>query len=353
VELSAPQGAKIAGGVATVTIQNDDQATTSNSAEYRTVDDWGSGFTGELKLTNRTNQAWDGWEVEFDWEHNLTQFWNSKLVSHKGERYVVKNESWNGRVEPGASVTFGFSGNPGNVVTNPRNILINGESAGGNEGSNDDAIEVSISDAAVLEPDAGTEVLGFTVTLSKAVPAGQETTLNFSTKPGTASAGDDFASAQGTLTFLPGEIEKMIEVLVKGDKVVELDETFEVALSQIVNGVLVDANAIGTIQNNDSEASQGEIAWNVSSDWGTGYVAAIVITNRRSETWNGWELEFDSPHEIVSIWGAEIVSREGTRYRLRSLPWNSSVTPSGAVEIGYQVDTSGPLVPTNFQLKTT
>lgn len=353
VELYAPQGAEIAGGVATVTIQNDDQAPASNSAEYRTVSDWGSGFTGELKLTNRTNQAWDGWEVEFDWEHNLTQFWNSKLVSHEGEHYVVKNESWNARVEPGASVTFGFSGNPGNVVTSPRNILINGESTGRNEDSNDDAIEVSISDAAVLEPDAGTGVLAFTVKLSKAVPAGQETTLDFSTKPGTASAGDDFVSAQGTLQFLPGEIEKMIEVLVKGDKVVELDETFEVALSQIANGILVDANAIGTIQNNDSEASQGEIAWNVSSDWGTGYVASLVITNRSAETWNDWELEFDSPHEIVNIWGAEIVSHEGTRYRLRSLPWNRSVAPSGTVEIGYQVDSSGPLQPINFKLKTT
>lgn len=353
VELSAPQGVEIAGGVATVTIQNDDQAPASNSAEYRTVSDWGSGFTGELKLTNRTNQAWDGWEVEFDWGHNLTQFWNSKLVSHMGEHYVVKNESWNARVEPGASVTFGFSGNPGNVVTSPHNISINGESLGGSEGANDGAIEVSISDAAVMEPDAGTDVLTFKVALSKAVPAGQETTLNFATKPGTASADDDFVSAQGTLKFLPGEIEKMIEVLVKGDKVVESDETFEVALSQIANGILVDANAIGTIQNNDSVASQGEIAWNVSSDWGTGYVASLVITNRSAETWNGWELEFDSPHQIVNIWGAEIVSHEGTRYRLRSLSWNSSVAPSGTVEIGYQVNANGPLEPIDFQLKTT
>ncbi|MCP4887928.1 MAG: cellulase family glycosylhydrolase [Planctomycetaceae bacterium] len=353
VELSAPQGVKIAGGVATVTIQNDDQAPVSNSAEYRTVSDWGSGFTGELKLTNRTNQAWDGWEVEFDWEHNLTQFWNSKLVSQKGEHYVVKNESWNARVEPGASVTFGFSGNPGNVVTSPHNILINRESLGGTEGSNDDGIEVSISDAAVMEPNAGTEVLAFKVTLSKAVPAGQETTLNFATKPGTASADDDFVSAQGTLKFLPGDIEKMIEVLVKGDKVVEADETFEVALSQIANGILVDANAIGTIQNDDPETSQDEIAWNVSSDWGTGYVASLVITNRSADTWNDWELEFDSPHEIVNIWGAEIVSREGTRYRLRSLPWNRSVAASGTVEIGYQVDSNGPLEPLDFQLKTT
>ncbi len=353
VELSAPQGAEIANGVATVTIQNDDSTSSNSSAEYRTIDDWGSGFTGELKLTNLTDQAWDGWEVEFDWEHNLTQFWSSTLVSRSGEHYVVKNESWNARVEPGASVTLGFSGNPGNVVTSPRNIVINGEGAGGNDGSNNDPIEMTVSDAAMMEPDAGSEALGFTVKLSKAVPAGQETSVDYTTVAGTANADEDFVPTQGTLTFLPGEMEKTIEVLVIGDKAVEADEIFEVALSQVVNANLADSTAVGTIQNNDSEASSGDVDWSVSSEWGTGYVASIVITNSGEQSWTDWELEFDSPHEIASIWGAEIVSHEGTRYRLRPLSWNGSVPPGGSVNIGYQVNTGGPLEPTNFDLKTT
>ena len=349
VELSAPQGAEIANGVATVTIQNDDSTSSNSSAEYRTVSDWGSGFTGELKLTNLTDQAWDGWEVEFDWEHNLTQFWSSTLVSHSGEHYVVNNESWNARVEPGASVTLGFSGDPGNVVTSPRNIVINRESGGGN----DDPIEMSVSDVAMIEPDSGSEVLAFTVKLSKVVPVGQETSVDYSTVGVTANADEDFVPTQGTVTFLPGEMEKTIEVLVKGDITVEADETFELALSQVVNANLVGGTVIGTIQNNDSESSSGDVDWSVSSEWGAGYVASIVITNNGEQSWTDWELEFDSPHEIASIWGAEIVSREGTRYRLRPLSWNGSVAPGGSVNIGYQVNAGGPLEPTNFELKTT
>ena len=349
VELSAPQGAEIANGVAMVTIQNDDSTSSNSSAVYRTVSDWGSGFTGELKLTNLTDQAWDGWEVEFDWEHNLTQFWSSTLVSHSGEHYVVNNESWNARVEPGASVTLGFSGDPGNVVTSPRNIVINGESGGGN----DDPIEMSVSDADMIEPDSGSEVLAFTVKLSKVVPVGQETSVDYSTVGVTANADEDFVPTQGTLIFLPGEMEKTIEVLVKGDTNVEADETFELALSQVVNANLVDGTAIGTIQNNDSESSSGDVDWSVSSEWDAGYVASIVITNNGEQSWTDWELEFDSPHEIASIWGAEIVSHEGTRYRLRPLSWNGSVAPGGSVNIGYQVNAGGPLEPTNFELKTT
>ena len=355
VELSEPQGAVIASGIATVKIKNDDLGSSNNSAEYRTVSDWGSGFTGELKLTNRTDQAWDGWEVEFDWEHNLTQFWSSKLVSHSGQHYVVKNESWNGRVEPGASVTLGFSGNPGNVVTSPRNILINGQGtggSGGNGGSDDDTIEMTVSDVSMMEPDSGTEEMTFTVKLSKAVPEGGFASVDYSTAGISAVADEDFVPTQGTLNFLAGEMEKTIEVLVKGDTAVEPDETFEIALSQVVNAKLVDSAAVGTIQNNDSEESSGQVEWSVSSQWGTGYVASIVITNNGVQSWNDWELEFDSPHQIDSIWGAEIVSHEGTRYRLRALSWNGSVAPSGSVSIGYQVNTSGPLEPTNFQLKT-
>ena len=123
----------------------------------------------------------------------------------------------------------------------------------------------------------------------------------------TANADEDFVPTQGTLIFLPGEMEKTIEVLVKGDTNVEADETFELALSQVVNANLVDGTAIGTIQNNDSESSSGDVDWSVSSEWDAGYVASIVITNNGEQSWTDWELEFDSPHEIASIWGAEIV----------------------------------------------
>jgi len=78
-----------------------------------------------------------------------------------------------------------------------------------------------------------------------------------------------------------------------------------------------------------------------------------VISNKETEAWTDWELEFDSTHEISSIWGAEIVSRVGTRYRIRALAWNRALAPGGTVNIGYRVDTGGPLEPTNFLLKRT
>ena len=138
----------------------------------------------------------------------------------------------------------------------------------------------------------------------------------------------------------------------KGDTVAEADETFEVVLSQIVNAQLGVKTAVGTIQDNDVDLSNS-VQWSVSSSWATGYVASVMITNKEPEPWTDWELEFDSPHTITSIWGAEIVSREGTRYRIRPLSWNQTLAPGGKISIGYRVDTGGPLEPTNFLLKRT
>ncbi len=355
VVLWAPTGATLDKSKATALIQDDDAPAGNSAAAYRTVNDWGSGFTGELKLTNQTNEAWDDWEVKFEWGHNLTQFWNGTLVSHEGNTYVVKNVSWNARVEPGASVTFGFSGNPGNVTTEPRNIVINGPAADDADDADDPAevpIEMNISNASAVEPDEGTQTMTFKVKLSRAVPDGQTASVDYATVAGTATADEDFIPVNGTLEFMPGELEKTIDVVFKGDTVVEADETFEVVLSQIVNAKFGVKTAVGTIEDNDVDLTSS-VKWSVSSSWATGYVASIVISNKETEAWTDWELEFDSTHEISSIWGAEIVSRVGTRYRIRALSWNRALAPGGTVSIGYRVDTGGPLEPTNFLLKRT
>ncbi len=70
-----------------------------------------------------------------------------------------------------------------------------------------------------------------TVNLSKPVIAGETVTVNYSTSNGTATAGSDYTSASGTLTFNPGEDTKTFTVTVAGDAAYEADETVNLALS--------------------------------------------------------------------------------------------------------------------------
>ena len=61
---------------------------------------------------------------------------------------------------------------------------------------------LSINDVTVAERNGGTTGATFTVSLSAA--SSQPVTVNFATANGTATAGNDYQTASGALTFVPG-----------------------------------------------------------------------------------------------------------------------------------------------------
>ncbi|MBI3921510.1 MAG: PQQ-binding-like beta-propeller repeat protein, partial [Armatimonadetes bacterium] len=71
---------------------------------------------------------------------------------------------------------------------------------------------LSINDVTVTEGDTGTTTATFTVTLTGAT--GQVVTVGYATADGTATAGGDYNSATGTLTFNPGDTTKTATVAV-------------------------------------------------------------------------------------------------------------------------------------------
>ena len=75
--------------------------------------------------------------------------------------------------------------------------------------------------------------MAFTVSLSTA--SSQTVTVAYATAAGTATAGADYTSASGTLTFAPGDTTKPLKVSVLGDQLDEDDETFTLALSAPTN----------------------------------------------------------------------------------------------------------------------
>src|SRR5262249_6473530 len=80
-----------------------------------------------------------------------------------------------------------------------------------------------VDDVSVAEGDAGTTTAVFTVRLL--APRPFPVSVAYATANGSASAGADYLSAAGTLTFAPGETEKAVEVTVIGDRLNEANET--------------------------------------------------------------------------------------------------------------------------------
>jgi hypothetical protein len=112
---------------------------------------------------------------------------------------------------------------------------------------------ISVANARVTEGNTGTGTVSlvFNVTLNKT--SAQSVSLSYATTDGSATAPTDYTATSGTLTFAPGETAKTIAVSVRGDTLVEADETMRLNLSNPVNGVLANTSATGTIIDDDGE----------------------------------------------------------------------------------------------------
>ncbi len=108
----------------------------------------------------------------------------------------------------------------------------------------------------MARPASGTTNEFFTVTLTN--PSAQTITVNYSTADGmpvpgpgyangNATAGRDYASTAGTLTFNPGDTTKIITVSVLGSTAYNPSPTFTVNLSSPTNASIGTTLAVGTI----------------------------------------------------------------------------------------------------------
>jgi uncharacterized repeat protein (TIGR01451 family) len=113
---------------------------------------------------------------------------------------------------------------------------------------------LSIAPASVNERDTGLTNLAFNVTLT--AQSLVAVTVDYSASDQTATAGSDYLPVSGTLTFNPGETNKIINVPVIGDLVPEADETLQVSLVNAQNAGINVAQAIGTIFNDDGIAGR-------------------------------------------------------------------------------------------------
>jgi hypothetical protein len=76
--------------------------------------------------------------------------------------------------------------------------------------------------------------------------------VDYATSNGTATAGQDYLAASGTLTFDAGQTSGVVSVAVVGDLLNEVNETFFVDLSNPLNATISDSQGQATISNDDA-----------------------------------------------------------------------------------------------------
>ena len=131
-----------------------------------------------------------------------------------------------------------------------------------------------VADARVREAAGAT--LDFAVTLSRA--SASTVTVDYATSDGSATAGQDYTSVSGTLTFNAGETAKTVSAPVLDDAHDDGGETLTLTLSNPSGGnaYLADGTATGTIENADPQPQ----AWLARFGRGAAMQTVDLLTDR-------------------------------------------------------------------------
>ena len=101
------------------------------AVSFAVTNSWGTGFNGEITVTNSGAGAVSGWTLEFDFPGTITNLWNGTITSHTGQHYVVANAGYNAAIAAGANVAVGFTADPASALQPPSNYVFNGVPTGG------------------------------------------------------------------------------------------------------------------------------------------------------------------------------------------------------------------------------
>jgi hypothetical protein len=242
--LSNPGNATIADGSGVATITDDDQPPTISVNDVSVTE----GNAGTATATfSVTLSAASGKAVTLDWTTSVgSATAGTDYVTSSGSRTIAAGSTGtatgvavNGDVLDEPNESFGIT------LSNPGNATIADGSGLATIIDDDAAPTLSINDVTVTEGNAGTTPATFTVTLSAA--SGKTVTVDWATADDSATQPGDYAAGSETLTFVPNDAAETIAVTVNGDLTAELDESFRFVLTAPSNADLGDAEALGTI----------------------------------------------------------------------------------------------------------
>lgn len=356
----------------TVTPPIDHGSHTNLTAWFKVQNDWGTGFNGEVTVTNTTPYLWNGWQLAFSLNGQIQNIWSSHLVSRSGNRYSITNDTWNRAIQPGKSIVFGFSATPSFAqVGAPYAFQIQespalpGTGTGTGSGTGTPPPPPPPSPVTTNTMNIGSATLGFVVDnrwdtgftgtvriTNRGTTSIQGWTVAFdldgtvmdqwnSVSKGVNGRTQSFGNAAWNGTIAPGAT-------------VSFGFQARASIGSMPTRFAFNGTAAGPTGGTPPPAGtvQSQLNLKVTRDWGSGFTGSATVKHLSGPSLTGWTLTFDFPHRITAIWDAVLVSRVGNRYTLRNAAWNASLKPGASVTFGFNADPGGVVTPpTNVTLK--
>lgn len=83
------------------------------------------------------------------------------------------------------------------------------------------------------------------------------------------------------------------------------------------------------------QAQAPQVAYTVTSAWGSGFQTSVTITNTGSTPIQNWKLQFTLPYAISSIWNAQVAAQSENTYTIIGDSWDISIPAGGSVNFGF------------------
>jgi hypothetical protein len=288
------------GGLTGVAAASSSSGSPALTASFTTVSKWSGGYTGNFTVTNTGSSAANGWKLVFDLPAGglIVGSWNG-TVSESGPVVTVTNASYNAKLAPGASATFGYQASYSGAFSAPSGCTINGAVCSG--GSASTATGTTATSTATA---TGTTTTS-TGTTSTATGTTTTSTGTTSTATGTTTTG---TTATGTTT--------------------------------------TGTTTTGTTTTGIPPAGVSSVM-TVTDDWGSGYNANFVITNNSPQAISNWTLTFQLPAGIAltDSWSGN-ASVSGSSVTVTNAAWNGSLAPGASGTFGAEFS-GGDAVPSS------
>ena len=107
--------------------QRTDKAENEYIVSLNVTNDWGNGFTGEIKIQNLSAEPIEAWRLNFDTNFIIEDIWNARLVSADANSYSIAYDITITPIAANETKTFGFKASKESGVTAEIfNCIVNG-----------------------------------------------------------------------------------------------------------------------------------------------------------------------------------------------------------------------------------
>ena len=272
--------------------------------EFNVNNEWNSGFTSSIKITNDGDQTISGWQVglEYSQGSSVSGAWNSSLSGNNP--YTFTNASYNKTIKPGNSVSFGFNSQKGTSGQPAESPVLSGIC---------DAEAAEMAPEAIIELSATEGVIPLTINFDGASSVSQNSDISHWQW--------DFGDGQtGSGAAISHTYENA------GNYQVQLTVTDD-------NGESRPASV--NISATEPEPDNGVCEFFVENEWNSGFTGKVRITNDTPYTANAWSvvMAFSDNTTLSGTWNSSYSGNNP--YTINNANYNGTITPGGFVEFGF------------------